>query len=98
MASGLQFITFNPASAAYNEGQDRTERRRAQDLQMHVMAKVSGMKIHTALNYAFLVQKLENVQIEVAIIILLNVIIKCLKNAVYIIIHGYTAFTLVGEV
>jgi hypothetical protein len=34
MASGLQFITFNPASAAYNEGQDRTERRRAQDLQM----------------------------------------------------------------
>jgi hypothetical protein len=34
MASGLNFITFNPASAAYNEGQDRTERRRAQDLQM----------------------------------------------------------------
>jgi hypothetical protein len=34
MASGLQFISFNPASAAFNEGQDRSERRRAQDLQM----------------------------------------------------------------
>jgi hypothetical protein len=32
MASGLQFLNFNPATAAYREGEQRSEQRRAADL------------------------------------------------------------------